>query len=341
MKNEFRDEAEVLIWTVGGGHAALELRSDQKDLADRKFISWWPGDTTQNPLRRVTAAPHKNRYEANRAEMGNRTRELLDGMSEAEIAARVDLQPRPGQKQLTRGGFNDGEWGQSAQERIRLPLVGTQSKDGAAAHYFGLYGEGIGVWWAERKGSHVGYRYLSATINCSGTVTEAMVAGGANVFSAKPAAPIVSPNAVRNWSVNLRARFDTLNANFRECIARVNASTYPIVMHERDNVAPELLDVASYLDRAGAADNAEQRKIEAALRAYHQTPWGAPITSATYRVKVTQLVAIVDATHASLGQFPTASQSPRYGAMLVLCAQIAHKLDTVGDPPYSFIPAGA
>ena len=340
MKNEFRDEAEVLIWTVGAGHAALELRSDRKPPADRKFISWWPGETTHIPVRKVEAAPHKNRYEANRAEVGSRTLELFEGMSEAAIAARVNLQPRPGQKQMHKGGY-DGEWGQSAQVKIRLPLVVTQAKAGAHAHHFGLFGEGIAVWWAARKESHAGYRFLSATINCSGTVAEAMVAGGADVFSARPNAPIVSPTAVRNWSDQLRERFDTLNTNFRECIGRVNVSTNPFVMHARGNVADELLDVGVYLNRAGAADNAEQRQIESALRTYHQTPWGAPITSDTYRVKVTQLVAIVDAIHTSLGQFPAANASPRYGAMLVLCAQIARKLDTVGDPPYSFIAAGA
>ena len=261
-------------------------------------------------------------------------------MSEEAVAARANLQPRPGQKQMQKGGY-DGQWGQSAQVKIRLPLVGTQTKAGPHAHHFGLHGQGISVWWAARKGSHEGYRFLSATINCSGTVAEAMVAGGADVFRARPSAPIVSPKAVRIWSAELRDRLDTLNANFRQCIGRVNASTHPVVIHERGNVADELLDVGVYLDRAGAADDAAQQRIEAALRAYHQTSWGEPISSDVYRVKVAQLVAIVNAIHGSLGLYPAGSQNPRYSAMLMLCAQIARKLDSVGNPPYSFIAAGA
>jgi hypothetical protein len=201
MKNVYRDEAEVLVWTNGPGHNALELRSERKGIADRKFISWWPGATTMTPSRKVTAAPHAHRYHANRAELGERSRELLEDMTEDAVAFRQTNLPRPGQKQMNKGGYG-GEYGLSAHARIKLPLVGTRPPNLAEAHHFGLFGRGIGAWWTERKASGDGYRFLSATINCSGTVAEALDAGGAGAFSDKPGGPIISPKAVHIWSGN-------------------------------------------------------------------------------------------------------------------------------------------
>ncbi len=333
MKNTYRDEAEVLVWTNGPGHLALELRSDRKAVADRKFISWWPGATTQNPLRRVPSAPHPNRYQANRAELGERSRELLEAMTEEAIAFRLANQPRPGQKQMNKGGFN-GEYGLSAHERFKMPLVGTRTKDLAVAHHFGLFGRGIGAWWAARKASHEGYRFISATINCSGTVAEALDAGGATAFNRKPGGFVVTPTAVRNWTEEINASLSALNAKFRQCLDRLNASTVPAVVQARNNVANELLDPGIYLNRAGEPDNPFQRAIDGALRKYHQTPWGAEITGEVFTAKIEQLATIVENIHAGVGEYQLASTSPRYATMLVLCGQIAAKLDAVGDPPY-------
>lgn len=92
MKNDFRDEAEVLIWNQGfsigrtpfpgaaPGHVALELRS-KRDV-DKPFISWWPGGDTVNPFKRQSITRHPNRQFTTQAEMGITAHTRMDAFQD-------------------------------------------------------------------------------------------------------------------------------------------------------------------------------------------------------------------------------------------------------------------
>lgn len=95
-------------------------------------------------------------------------------------------QPRPGQKPLRRALQGEG-WGQSAHQKIRLPLLGTvHTGAGHAPALFGIYGSGVRTWFQDRLVSSREFQFASQTHNCSGTVIQTLIAGGATAFAPSP-----------------------------------------------------------------------------------------------------------------------------------------------------------
>lgn len=348
MKLAYRQEVQVLIWNQGPtigrtpvpgaapGHAALELRAHGNPT--RPFISWWPGGDNAQYSR------HYDRQQAKRAELGITARTAFDGIHSVQHAQALHsfapsqhpMAPRGGQKPLKKTPYTaDGEWGQSANEKIRLPLVGTTSMAaGAPAAPFGLDGKSMRTWFQNliNPGNNPRYRFVSRTENCAGTVGAALIAGGAAAYAKAPAGLVMTPYMVRGWATTMLAAMEKLNTRYREVVELINQP--PIDLITRNALqAPlaggDLIGAPAWGIQAGQPSSAADRRVDAALVAYHAAgAWGAAaaerIAAAAELMKALYQRAVKEGGEVN----------DRYRSTLRLTHELGQVLTDRGAPPF-------
>ena len=347
MKNNYRDEAEILIWNQGlsigripfpgaaPGHAALELRSEQKP-NDRCFISWWPGGDTVNPFARQAIFRQYNRQDAKSAEMGDTAHRLLDPFGSIQAAMDAQVSPRPGQKPLR----NTPGWGQTAHKKIRLPLAGTiRSGAGKSPAFFGVHGCEVRRWFQRELADNPQYQFASSTHNCSGVVTRALIAGGASAVCEPPSNFVCSPEMARSWAEELLREFTLLNGQFNGSYAvalsfkQRNPTVANLLGPEKQYA--DLME-AAYFGRGVVALPDGEAEIKKALADYHAAPpWDAPWRERPIPRRMTALVRLARliVTYVT-NRTPERVARHEFVLVLLILHQIRQKLVAIGTPPY-------
>lgn len=348
MKLSYRQEVQVLIWNQGPsigrtpvpgqapGHAALELRAHGNPA--RPFISWWPGGDNADYSR------HYDRQQAKRAELGPTARAAFDniaGVHQAQTlhafaSAQHPMAPRAGQKPLKKTPYTaDGEWGQSANEKIRLPLVGTTSMAGGApATPFGLDGKSMRAWFQNyaNPANNPRYRFVSRTDNCAGTVGAALIAGGAEAYARAPGGFIMTPYMVRGWATKTLAAMEKLNTRYRQVEALIDQQAIDPVTRNalRAPLAGgDLLGAHAWSLQAGPPASDADRRVDAALAAYHAAGTWAAAAAKRVAASVELMKALYGRAVKEGGEV-----NARYRSTLRLTHELGLVLTDQGTPPF-------
>ena len=307
---DFDREAVVYVWRYKGpnhpGHASVKLSGlPEVDGYRKSYISWWPargvdgkGDffTSQKSGRNWNY--HRDMYN----EMKPGTRRNLD---------KGTFQPRHGQRMVLQYETGSEEWGQEADEKIRIPGMG------AAGVLFGLDLARIHRWWEIfRSCPHPEYKYSSRNSNCAGVAILALRAGGADRWAPAPKVAIyVDPNQVARWAHQIRETLDRHN----EAAWEVNQA----LINDGRQIDESVREVMSYEEWLTKSSRDETRQrfrserlrlIDQLLLEYHTESW-----STTPDVKLLLLGQIMDAINRFLRHKPT---SKRGDAVLNLGEQV-------------------
>jgi hypothetical protein len=254
----------------------------------------------------------------------------------ASIQAAMDAQvpPRPGQKPLK----NVAGWGQSAHEKIRLPLVGTISTGaGKAPAVFGVHGCAIRRWFRAELDHNPTFQFASATHNCSGVVTRALIAGGASAVCDPPKG-FASPDRAKSWAKNLLREFTLLNSQFNGSYGF--AQSYKVLNPTLANLLGPDKQYADLMEAEffgkGAALSDGEAAIKKALADYHSAPrWDAPRQERPIPKRMTALAGLARliVTYVQ-NRTPERVAKQEFVLVLLILHQIRQKLVAIGTPPY-------
>jgi hypothetical protein len=217
-------------------------------------------------------------------------------------------------------------WGQSAHEKIRLPLVATVTAGSGGIHqHFGLGGTAITQWLFDRRfkpGEDPQYRFVSATNNCAGTVLEALKAGGSEAFLAASRVRLAcSPLMVQDYAKDLEVAIRLLNGRFNGALAKVPTADAP-----GPPVSPRasLMTVDQWDAGASPAARAQGTAVRSALVDVHAA------SDAGFATRMAALVGLANAIITSVMNLPSTGL-PKLGT---LCRQLVATLAAEGDPPF-------
>lgn len=239
---KYEHEVLIYVWRFVGmrvGHASLKLKSPtlSNPAAGGKnhcYISWWPKDDPTGEESRFgwrDGSANRSYQEDRRNELKPRTREAL---------AKGTFSPRSGQKYAspvyappTQGQGAKGDpsgWGQSADEKIYLPGIGS---DGIV---FGLDISAMVQWWHLFNNTGESDRFSITKLNCSRVVAMCLLAGGAGRVCKPPSRSlnIWTPNTIETWA----KKIERVLAERNKAMADINVTSLP----KSDQPVSDLLD---------------------------------------------------------------------------------------------------
>lgn len=227
----YEHEVVVYVWRFVGtrvGHASLKLKSPTLENVaaggkNHCYVSWWPKADPEGEERRFgwkTGVANRTYHEDRKSELKPKTRQALaQGKFEArgkqKYAKPIYL---PESERLENSKSNPDGWGQSADEKVRLPGLGN------ADVVFGLDIGAMVRWWHLFNNSGDD-RFSITKLNCSRVTAMCLLAGGAGRICKPPsrALNIWTPNTILTWTQKLERVLTARN----EAVRSINVRSLP------------------------------------------------------------------------------------------------------------------
>jgi hypothetical protein len=349
VAQKYPHEITVYIWkyrkTAGlfpsshFGHVAVRLRNVPPKEKSDVYISFWPkggasrADAFNGP-QGASLSPHYQKDKVN--EMSDQTERYLDRGQDSEGNP---FAPRDGQRQYyfdadwthirhksgtpTPTSYHQRRWGQSANEKIRLPAAGL------GTGLFGLDIVRMYRWWhVFRRTPELHYKLKSHTLNCAGVAALALMAGMADAY-AKPPTPVLfmDPNQICRWAKEVEQAIVKLNSS----PTRIGLPGLQSGFKRQE--AGKLMSVSEWKVRSAVGVSVLARrsgaisKIDGLLAQYHTTPWEGSTddeTTSRFTKKVQLLKDMMTEVHSYLAMKPLGKRNE---AVLVLGEQIISIID--------------
>lgn len=218
-RQRYDDELVVYVWPNGNvingpcGHAALKVHARPGGVAEKHYISWWPGDGANGSVFEGRVAGQAQSHQQDKYfEMGWETRDQLVA---GNYAPRAGQQLRETTLTSNQGGgryYDYFTFEQAPSHKVTLA--------GAESQPFGLFTLAAWEWFEGFCANDGQYAFASRHHNCAGVVRTALKEAGAEAFAeAPPVSGWASPNEVQGWATQLAGKIDRLNqraAMFRQ-----------------------------------------------------------------------------------------------------------------------------